>query len=327
MGEHTFVGQSCTTCGMLRRTACWWRMEPAGCPGVQWLHVRDLVSYPYLATRTALRRQHLNPGGGPVASYYSPRAGAYRLLYDVRLAHSRRSLTPRQRDIVETSLQAARMALTCSWCRRRVRSKSFLQSMAGGHRLCGDCERRWRCSQQARTFHTQPDHVVILDTETTGLSAASGDQVVELAILGLDGTVHLDTLVRPQHPIPPRASAIHGICDADVAGAPSFAEVYPRLVAAVGGCIVLIYNASFDVQMLEAECERLGLACPLPWENTVCIMLLYAEYVGLWSNYWHDYQWLPLEGGHRALADCQAVLGLVRHMAAIPSAPGISRQE
>jgi hypothetical protein len=47
-----------------------------------------------------------------------------------------------------------------------------------------------------------------------------------------------------------------------------------------------------------------------------CLMTLYAAYVGDWSDYWESYRWQPLNGGHRALEDCQAALGVLREMAA-----------
>jgi DNA polymerase III epsilon subunit-like protein len=174
---------------------------------------------------------------------------------------------------------------------------------------------------QARAFLEAVEHYCILDTETTGLDAAAGDQVVEVAVLGIDGVPLLDTLVRPNCSIPPQATTIHGISDADVADAPSFAAVLPQLAAVVAGRTVLIYNACFDLEMISEECVRLGQSCPLSWEHSRCMMRLYSDYVGLWSEYWHDYQWVPLNGGHRALGDCRAVLQVLEEMARIPLPP------
>ncbi len=67
---------------------------------------------------------------------------------------------------------------------------------------------------------------VVLDTETTGLDAAFP---VEVSVLAVDGTVLPDTLVDPGMPIPAAATAIHGITDEMVAGAPRFADVLPVL--------------------------------------------------------------------------------------------------
>ncbi|MBO0792023.1 MAG: hypothetical protein J2P36_13900 [Ktedonobacteraceae bacterium] len=47
-------------------------------------------------------------------------------------------------------------------------------------------------------------------------------------------------------------------------------------------------------------------------------MLMDAAYVGQWSEYHEDYQWQPLNGGHRALGDALAALDVLKHMAATP---------
>ena len=55
---------------------------------------------------------------------------------------------------------------------------------------------------------------VVFDFETTGLSVAEGARIVEIGALKLEGgrvTDHLVTLVDPEVPIPPAATAIHGL--------------------------------------------------------------------------------------------------------------------
>ena len=64
---------------------------------------------------------------------------------------------------------------------------------------------------------TDPN-LVILDTETTGLYDPA--RIVDIAVTTAAGDVLLDTLVDPGVPIPPEATAVHGITDADVAGKP-----------------------------------------------------------------------------------------------------------
>ena len=63
---------------------------------------------------------------------------------------------------------------------------------------------------------------VVVDVETTGLSAAFGDRICEVGILrALDDRI-LDTyqtLVNPQRPISPGASRVNGLRDEDVSAA------------------------------------------------------------------------------------------------------------
>src|SRR5262245_23083247 len=95
---------------------------------------------------------------------------------------------------------------------------------------------------------------VVIDTETTGLDPAKARLVEVAAIPIAGGEVGTDpplrTLVRPDEPIPPAATHIHGIDDAAVAQAPPFAEVWPRLCAALEDRIVIGHTLGFDLAVL-----------------------------------------------------------------------------
>jgi len=92
----------------------------------------------------------------------------------------------------------------------------------------------------------------VIDTETTGFSPVR-DRVVEVAYVQLRAGRLIgrwSTLVDPERDIPPETTAIHGIRDADVAGAPTLSEIRPRLRAATRGTVVVAHNASFDLRFL-----------------------------------------------------------------------------
>lgn len=113
----------------------------------------------------------------------------------------------------------------------------------------------------------------VLDVETTGLSPAAGDRVIELAMLRRqpDGSTELfSQLVNPGRPIDPRASAVNGIRDADVADAPPFAGLVGPLADRLAGAVLVAHNAPFDMGFLSAELHRLGLPPPqLPVVDTL----------------------------------------------------------
>jgi DNA polymerase III alpha subunit (gram-positive type) len=152
---------------------------------------------------------------------------------------------------------------------------------------------------------------VLLDTKTTGRDDA---EIVEIAILAPDGEILLDTLVRPSAPIPPDATAMHGIDDARVASAPTWLEVYPQYVEAVRLKRILAYNAGFDAGVIFHMCALHALAGTANrWFD---VMDPYAAWVGEWNDHEASYQWQPLPGGgQRALEDCRAALDLLRLMA------------
>jgi DNA polymerase III epsilon subunit-like protein len=90
--------------------------------------------------------------------------------------------------------------------------------------------------------------LVILDVETTGLGPDA--RVVSVAAVGLaprsEPRLAFAWLVNPGVPIPPDATAIHGITDADVAGAPAWPP--PGLLEVVGDGQVCAYNSPCEAR-------------------------------------------------------------------------------
>jgi DNA polymerase III subunit epsilon len=101
--------------------------------------------------------------------------------------------------------------------------------------------------------------LAFFDLETTGTSPSS-DRIVEIAIVVVQVDGGRESFVRRVHPgcpIPPDATAIHGISDADVASAPGFREIAPRVVGLLEGCDLAGFNVlSYDLPLLQAEFDR-----------------------------------------------------------------------
>lgn len=181
------------------------------------------------------------------------------------------------------------------------------------YREVGFIERdRVRAVLWAREQLSQEDWV-ILDTETTDLYDA---EIVEIAIIDRCGEMLLNTLVKPSIPIPAESSQIHGITDTMVVDAPSFPKVYPRIVETLTNKRVIIYNAAFDIPILDYCCQLHNLPSLMLTKRFDCLMEWVAQWVGNWSYYHKDYQYVPLNGGHRALGDCTAAFQLIKKMAA-----------
>jgi DNA polymerase-3 subunit epsilon len=124
-----------------------------------------------------------------------------------------------------------------------------------------------------------------LDFETTGLDCAVG-RVVEIGAIrfrlgpeGYDEEASMACLVDPGMPIPRHAREIHGISDEDVAGAPSFGEVAPALLALAVGAVIVAHNVRFDLSFLDAELSRLGLTRP-PAETADTVVLSRRAFPG-----------------------------------------------
>ena len=96
--------------------------------------------------------------------------------------------------------------------------------------------------------------VVILDTETTGLSVRD-NELIEISAAILDGgkiVERFDTFVHPSGPIPPEIIELTGITNADVAHAPAAREAVAALAEFVGGRPVVAHNATFDRSFIES---------------------------------------------------------------------------
>jgi DNA polymerase-3 subunit epsilon len=104
--------------------------------------------------------------------------------------------------------------------------------------------------------------LAFFDLETTGLSTTS-DRIVELALIRVSPQGDVLERVRrfnPGIPIPPEATAIHGITDEHVADEPPFSAVARSLVELLENCDLGGFNIRrFDLPMLLAEFKRAGV--------------------------------------------------------------------
>lgn len=155
---------------------------------------------------------------------------------------------------------------------------------------------------------------VYLDTETTGLAAKSGDELLEIALVDDPGLVLLDSLVQPIRRTEwPEAQSIHGITPTDVAGAPDLDSLLPRLLEIIESADTLvIYNADFDLSFLPDSIRYRAAS------KAVCAMQAFALHMGTWNESRQAYRWHKLgvaatvaghrwDGkAHRALADAMA---------------------
>ena len=177
--------------------------------------------------------------------------------------------------------------------------------------------------ETARTWLAE--EALFLDTETTGLGRHA--QVCEVSVVDVRGAILLDRLVKPTVPIPAGAAAVHGIRDADVADAPSFAEALPKIEKVLAGRLVIVYNVDYDYRLLVQSAEVHGAAFGLPRDRWDCAMALYAEYVGDWDERYRCYRSHKLskaasdlsldvpENLHRAAADAELTRRVVKALA------------
>ncbi|EGI78481.1 DNA polymerase III subunit epsilon [Hylemonella gracilis] len=103
---------------------------------------------------------------------------------------------------------------------------------------------------------------IVLDTETTGLSAEGGDRIIELGCVELlnrklSGN-NLHFYFNPGRDSHEDALRVHGISNEFLRDKPKFAEVAQEILAYLQGAELIIHNAAFDVGFLNKELELIG---------------------------------------------------------------------
>ncbi len=164
---------------------------------------------------------------------------------------------------------------------------------------------------------------LFLDTETTGLDPRA--EIVEIALIDHDGSVLLDSLVKPTRRIPNDATRVHNISNEMVADAPTWVELWPQVQVLLAGRSVGIYNADFDLRMIQQSHAAHGVLDGVASATGFCIMKLYAEFYGEPGRN-GDFRWqgldkaarqcrIDLPNSHRAQADALLARAVLHFMA------------
>ncbi len=121
---------------------------------------------------------------------------------------------------------------------------------------------------------------IVLDTETTGLEPDLGHRVIEIGCVELAGRgvgeAQFHRYLNPERNSDPRAFEVHQLSREFLSDKPLFSEVANAFLEFVDGAELLIHNAAFDVNFLDAELKRLGLG-PLAKHCTITDTLVMAR--------------------------------------------------
>lgn len=161
---------------------------------------------------------------------------------------------------------------------------------------------------------------LIIDTETTDLifnhsiKLVSQPEMIEYfgALTDLatgERKGEYETLIKPDKPISAKITEITSIDDEMVALAPSFAMVADAIRANIEGApVVIAHNASFDVEMINIEFERLGQK--IAWPRTICTVEATIHLKGFRLKLGGLYDHLfgeTFKDAHRARPDAEAL--------------------
>lgn len=157
---------------------------------------------------------------------------------------------------------------------------------------------------------------IVFDLETTGTSVTT-DRIVEISIIKLlpNGEEEAKTRrINPGRPIPPEATAVHGISDEDVRDCPRFEQIAKGLIEWIGGCDLIGFNSNrFDIPMLAEEFLRVGIDPKFHELNMIDVQTLYhkMEPRNLSAGY-KFYTGKTLEDAHSAEADTRATYEILQ---------------
>ncbi len=98
---------------------------------------------------------------------------------------------------------------------------------------------------------------IALDTETTGLDPDSGDRIVEIGAVELQGHVPTGNTyhqyVNPEREVPKEAVDVHGLTNDFLRDKPAFGAIARDFLTFIGNARLVIHNAAFDMKFLNAE--------------------------------------------------------------------------
>ncbi len=144
----------------------------------------------------------------------------------------------------------------------------------------------------------------VFDLESTGVDPQH-DRVISIAIL-TEGERYVSLVNPGGRPIPAEVTAITGLTDADVADAPLFKDIAPKVHALLSGKTLVTFGGlRFDLPLLHEEFARCGIEWafgPMVDVGNLFKILeprTLAEAVKVYLGRTHD-------GAHEAMADAEA---------------------
>lgn len=104
---------------------------------------------------------------------------------------------------------------------------------------------------------------IILDTETTGLSPASGHRIVDIGCVELNGGRPTGKIfqqyINPERDMPAEAFAVHGLGREFLSTFPLFQDIFQDFLNFLQDSPLVIHNAKFDMNFLNAELARVKI--------------------------------------------------------------------
>lgn len=122
--------------------------------------------------------------------------------------------------------------------------------------------------------------LAVFDLETTGTNVAS-DRIVEICIIKINPDGNEQVLIQrinPGIPIPPEATAVHGISNEDVANEPTFSEAGSKIAMFLNNADLAGYNSNkFDIPLLVEEFLRAEISFDIKGRRFVDVQNIFHK--------------------------------------------------
>ncbi len=126
-----------------------------------------------------------------------------------------------------------------------------------------------------------PDRLIMLDTETTGISVAQGNRILEIGAVEvinreITGSTY-QQYINPKRDSEPGALEVHGITTEFLADKPPFEHIVDEFIDYVKGAELVIHNAPFDIGFINHEFALCGKKIKIEDLCTITDSLDYAR--------------------------------------------------
>jgi hypothetical protein len=318
MNQNVRISWACGVCGLT-----WHNEKPTDkCPGAK---IYRWDAWPAgMLTKKQLSMKGLRAGplAGVIPYEKSADGDGYLRVYRESEATPRPPRSEKQIVAAEKMRSAAEAALFCSNC------GEYLGRYVSCERCRAEARAEYDRHEAAKEAYDLicDGNFVVWDSETTDLSG----RFVEIAAVDNYGKVLFNSRIRPGCLNAPGAYNVHRIKDEELVAAPAFVEVYQDLRKALHRKYWVIYNASFDMGILDretwnSEYRRYFEHYPIKPRDYTCAMHLYAAWYGEWHGYYKSYRWQTLDfaarhvdidlPAHSALGDCIRTLEVLYELA------------
>lgn len=114
------------------------------------------------------------------------------------------------------------------------------------------------------TLEITQNRQIILDTETTGMNEFGahyeGHCIIEIGAVEMINRRYtgrkLHLYIKPDRPIDPEATKVHGITDEKLMNEPDFSAIAQEFIDFIKGAELIIHNAHFDIGFIDYEFKK-----------------------------------------------------------------------